>query len=220
MSVLLVSHVCVRLAHRVVSLVTLRKELVALLVGADEAEAEEEDDNDFGGARGHADDGAGTVDGCFGGDEAVGADDVACGDAEEDGWRVSWARQGEVVSGDGVKGDEGSPAVVKTFLVVPPTLPETSERASTKTALDDPVRSADQPSPYRCQPKRLTVSDQARSSAGGERHQSEAKYSEAGDAGHKVGSDVVRVGEVRDVDGDQAGDQLRTGPEDEKIRTS
>lgn len=83
--ILLIRKVGIRLTHGVVPIITLQEEFIPLLVGDDEAHSEQEDDDHFGSAGGHADDSARPVDGRFGGDEAVGTDNVSSGDTDEDG---------------------------------------------------------------------------------------------------------------------------------------
>jgi hypothetical protein len=101
--VLLVGDIPPSHAHGVVPLVAIGELLVPTPVGDDEAHAEREDDNNFRCAGAHADDDPRSVRRGLGGEEAVGSDDVAHRDAEEDGG----GREDLLGRSADVAGDEG-----------------------------------------------------------------------------------------------------------------
>lgn len=97
-------------------------------------------------------------------------------------------------------------ALARTFLVVPPTLPVTRDKARLKTALDAPVKSGgSQLRVWKGRKICLTVPDQLASLIVAKRHHGEPDDRKYSDASHQIGSDIEVIGLCRYPDGDQAG---------------
>jgi hypothetical protein len=132
--VLLVGQILVRRDVRVVSHVAVRKQLVTALVRDGECESEQEDDDDFGDAGGHADDDPGGVGRGFALEESVRADNVPDTDADDYSGSANMVlvRQEQAL--------QMSPET-RSFLVLPPVLLVIIDRLRENVALEAPVKS-------------------------------------------------------------------------------
>lgn len=134
MQVLLVSDIVKDLYFGVVSLVSIGKLLVPPLVGDNETHSKTEDDEDLADSRDHTHDDTSLVLWCLYNVGQRGIDNTVQGDLPE-AMKAYGPTMLPTATPMKMAADD------RVFLVVPPTLPATRDRASTNTAFDDPVKS-------------------------------------------------------------------------------